>query len=109
MIHRRVTCRMKIAPLRLWTTYMSPWISRRFPHRWHVKIIRHLPRLVQIITNWKPKIKILRLILLVFLIFHCFTTLLHTSDARRIQWDVQSLLQELLHSLLMATSFTRIP
>ena len=92
MIDRRVSRRIKIAPLGFRTGNVRRWISRSFPHCRSVKVIRHLPRFIQIITNWKPKIEILRLILLIFLTFHRFTTLLHACDARGIQRNVQSLL-----------------
>ena len=108
LINRRVSRRIKIAAFGFWTGNVRRWISRRFPHCRPVKIIRYLPRLVQIVTNREPEIEILRLILLIFLTFHRFTTLLHACDARGIQRNVQSLLQKLLHSFLVATSLARI-
>lgn len=86
LIHRRVSRRIK--PLRFRTAKVRAWIYSCLSHSRHVKIIRRLPRLVQIITNRQPKIEILRLILLIFITFHRLTTLLHTCDARRIQRNI---------------------
>lgn len=90
------------------TSEVRSWIYGRLSNCRHVKIIRYLPRPIQIVSYGQSKIEILRLILLIFLSLHRFTALLHIWSTSWIQWNIQCLLQKLFHAFLMPVALACI-